>query len=156
MISAKQRQVALDYLADGLSAGAELVVGGQVPTDGELGAGFFMTPAVVAGVTNEMRIAREEIFGPVASVIAFDDEADAIAIANDSPFGLSGTLWTRDLGRAMRVSKALRTGILSVNSNSSAHTQSTFGGFKQSGLGRELGMGAMEHYSETRSIHYSI
>lgn len=151
MISAGQRQVSLDYLELGRDAGAEVVCGGQVPA----GTGFFLRPAVVAGVDNSMRIAREEIFGPVACVIPFDDEADAIAIANDSPFGLSGSLFTRDLARAIRVSKAIRTGILSVNSHSSAHTQSVFGGFKQSGMGRELGMGALEAYSETRSVFFS-
>jgi acyl-CoA reductase-like NAD-dependent aldehyde dehydrogenase len=156
LISARQRQTTLDYLGYGIEAGAEVVCGGEVPSDAALAGGFFITPAVVAAVDNQMRIAREEIFGPVAAVIPFDDEADAIAIANDSPFGLSGSLWTRDLGRAIRVSGALRTGILSVNSNSSAHTQSTFGGFKQSGLGRELGMGALEHYSETRSVHFGV
>jgi acyl-CoA reductase-like NAD-dependent aldehyde dehydrogenase len=155
LISAKQRQVSLDHLDSARAEGCEVVVGGVRPSDPALQDGFFLTPAVVAGVRNHHRLAREEVFGPVAAVIPFRDEDDAIAIANDSPFGLSGSLFTRDLGRALRVSAALRTGILSVNSNSSAHTQSTFGGFKLSGLGRELGMGALEHYSETRSIHFS-
>ena len=155
LISARQRQTALDYIRLGIEAGAELVAGGGPVADPTLSGGFFLRPAVLAGVDNSMRVAQEEIFGPVASVIAFDDEDDAIRIANDSPFGLSGSLWTRDLGRALRVSKAMRTGILSVNSNSSAHTQSTFGGFKKSGLGRELGLGALDHYTEMRSIHYS-
>ncbi len=101
------------------------------------------------------RVAREEVFGPVAAVIPFEDEADAIRIANDTPYGLSGSIWTRDGARALRVARALETGVLSVNSNSSVRVQTPFGGFKQSGFGRELGMQALDGYSEVKSVFIS-
>ena len=102
-----------------------------------------------------MRVAREEIFGPVACLIPFDGEADAIAQANDIAYGLSSYVWTRDLGRAIRVGTAIRTGVLSVNSNRSVRTEAPFGGYKRSGLGRELGMHALEHYTEVKNLFLS-
>ncbi|MBA2643382.1 MAG: aldehyde dehydrogenase [Actinobacteria bacterium] len=116
--------------------------------------GFWFPPTLVEA-TNEHRVAREEVFGPVAAVIPFEDEADAIHIANDTPYGLSGSIWTRDGARALRVARALETGVLSVNSNSSVRVQTPFGGFKQSGFGRELGMQALDGYSEVKSVFIS-
>jgi acyl-CoA reductase-like NAD-dependent aldehyde dehydrogenase len=155
LISPGQRQVSLDYLEIGTKEGAERVTGGEIPDAPSLAAGSYLTPAVLAHVDNGMRVAREEIFGPVASLIPFRDEEDAIRIANDGDYGLSGSLWTRDLGRALRVGKAVRTGVLSVNSNRSVRTEAPFGGYKRSGLGRELGMHAMQHYTEVKNLFLS-
>src|SRR5438552_470140 len=118
------------------------------------GRGYWF-PCTLVEATNDDRVAREEVFGPVAAVIPFSDEAEAIGIANDTPYGLSGSIWTRDGARALRVSRALETGVISVNSNSSVRVQTPFGGFKQSGLGRELGMQALDGYSEAKTVFYS-
>jgi aldehyde dehydrogenase (NAD+)/betaine-aldehyde dehydrogenase len=102
-----------------------------------------------------MTVAREEIFGPVVSVIAFETEEEAIRIANDTPYGLSGSLWTRDGARQLRVARALRTGAIGVNSNSSVFPQAPFGGYKQSGTGKELGMEGLVHNTELKSVFVS-
>jgi acyl-CoA reductase-like NAD-dependent aldehyde dehydrogenase len=147
LISAGQRESVAAYVADD----APVAIRGRAPD----GPGFWLAPTVLAPVSNRDRVAREEIFGPVACVIPFSDEAEAVAIANDTIYGLSGSIWTRDGARALRVARALETGVLSINSNNSVRVSTPFGGFKQSGLGRELGPYALEHYTECKTVYYA-
>src|SRR4026209_807299 len=134
LVSFKQRDRVKDYIGIGLGEGANLVVGGSQPDDPALAGGAYLMPAVFDGVSNDMRIAREEIFGPVVSIIPFDDEAEAIRLANATPYGLSGLIWSRDIGKALRTAKAVQSGNLSINSNSSVHVEAPFGGYKMSGI----------------------
>jgi acyl-CoA reductase-like NAD-dependent aldehyde dehydrogenase len=155
MISAGQRETSLEYLEIGQKEGARLVTGGEIPevTGGE--GGYYLRPAVLADVRNDARVAQEEIFGPVASVIPFDTEEEVVRLANETEYGLSGSIWTRDLGRAIRVAKAIRTGTISVNSSHSVHTEAPFGGYKRSGIGREMGMHAANLYTEVKNVYFS-
>jgi acyl-CoA reductase-like NAD-dependent aldehyde dehydrogenase len=147
LISAAQRETVASFLEDG----APLAFRGSAPE----GPGFWFAPTVLAPVSPDARAAREEIFGPIAAVIPFTDEAHAIALANDTIYGLSGSIWTRDGARALRVARAVQTGVLSINANTSVRVSTPFGGFKQSGYGRELGPHALEAYTETKTIFYS-
>ena len=156
LVSFKQRDRVRDYIEIGLGEGARLVVGGEAPDDPSLADGAYLMPAVFDGVSNDMRIAKEEIFGPVVSVIPFDTEAEAIRLANATPYGLSGSVWSRDIGKALRTAKGIQAGVLSVNSNSSVHTEAPFGGYKMSGIGRELGMSAIDMYTETKNIFIDL
>jgi betaine-aldehyde dehydrogenase len=156
LVSAKQRDKVKDYIEIGLGEGATLVVGGAAPDDPTLADGAYLMPTVFDGVDNDMRIAREEIFGPVVSVIPFDTEDEALRLANATPYGLSGSIWSRDIGKAMRAARALQSGVISINTNSSVHTEAPFGGYKMSGIGRELGMAALDLYTETKNIFIDI
>ncbi len=147
LISADQREKVSSYVGDG----APVAIRGSAPT----GPGYWFPPTVLSPVSNTDRAAREEIFGPVVAVIPFEDEADAIRIANDTIYGLSGSIWTSNAGRALRVARALETGTISINSNSSVRVTTPFGGFKQSGVGRELGPHALEHYTELKNVFLS-
>jgi len=154
LISNRQRERVCRYIDIGETEGAERLCGGGLP-GGPLAKGFYVTPAVFAGARPDMRIAREEIFGPVVAFLPFKDEEEAIRLANDSVYGLSGSLWTRDVGRVLRVSRAVQTGVLSVNSSSSVHLEAPFGGYKSSGLGRELGLKALDLYTEVKNVFVS-
>ena len=156
LVSLKQRERVVGYVEVGLEEGAELVVGGKAPDAAEFAAGAYYLPTVFDRATTSMRIVREEIFGPVVSIIPFDDEAEAVRLANDTPYGLSGSIWTRDLAKGIRVAKGVQAGVLSVNSNSSVHTEAPFGGYKMSGIGRELGMHAMELYTELKNVFVDL
>jgi acyl-CoA reductase-like NAD-dependent aldehyde dehydrogenase len=155
MISAGQRETSLEYLEIGQKEGARLVTGGDIPQVAGGEGGFYLRPAVLADVRNDTRVAQEEIFGPVACLIPFDTEEEAIRLANETEYGLSGSIWTRDLGRAIRVAKAIRTGVISVNSSHSVHTEAPFGGYKRSGIGREMGMHAVNLYTEVKNVYFS-
>lgn len=149
--SQQQLDKTLSYFEIGQSEGAELLAGGRRIDRPELAGGYFVEPTVYAGVSNQMRIAREEIFGPVAALIPFDGEEEAIEIANDTPFGLTAGLWTNDLGRAHRVSNRIEAGSVWVNTYRYVRWSLPYGGFKQSGWGRENGIDALDPYLETRT-----
>jgi betaine-aldehyde dehydrogenase len=155
MVSGGQRETVEGYIARGVEEGARIVEGGARPGDPALARGFYLRPTILDGCTNDMTVAREEIFGPVVSVITFRDEAEAIRLANDTPYGLSGSVWTRDGARQLRVARAMRTGCIGVNSNSSVFPQAPFGGYKQSGTGKELGMEGLVHNTELKSVFLS-
>src|SRR5918996_3982962 len=147
LISADQRETVASYVPEG----APVAIRGSAPD----GPGFWFPPTVLCPVDPGDRAVREEIFGPVAVVLPFRDEQEAVALANDTIYGLSGSVWTRDGAKALRVARGLETGVISVNSNTSVRVATPFGGFKQSGVGRELGPHALDHYTEVKTVYYA-
>ncbi|HSC21075.1 MAG TPA: aldehyde dehydrogenase family protein [Solirubrobacterales bacterium] len=147
LISAGQRETVASFVPED----APVAVRGSAPA----GPGYWFPPTVLAPVSNSDRAAAEEIFGPVACVIPFADEEEAVRLANETIYGLSGSVWTRDGARALRVARAIDTGVISINSNTSVRVSTPFGGFKQSGVGRELGPDALDHYTDVKNVYYA-
>jgi len=143
-----------DYVKSASTPRHRIALGGDRPR--ETGKGYYLNLTVVLGCEPSDRIWREEVFGPVVCIRPFDDEEQMLREVNDSPYGLSGSLWTNDLKRALRVARRVESGVLSVNSHSSVHVEAPFGGFKQSGVGRDLGMSAMEGYTELKNVYVAV
>jgi acyl-CoA reductase-like NAD-dependent aldehyde dehydrogenase len=152
LVSREQFDRVRGYFDVGLKDGAQLKTGGKRKGD----KGFFVEPTVFGAVNNTMRIAREEIFGPVAAVIPFKDEDDAVLQANDTQYGLAAAVWTRDVSRAHRVGRALKAGTVWVNTYMQVDPISPFGGYKQSGIGRELGVHSIDAYTQIKSMYVDL
>jgi len=148
MVSQGQRAHVERYIALAQSEGGRVLIGDSRPTR----KGWYLQPTIIDQLPSSARVCQEEIFGPVACVIPFDDEAEAVRLANDTPYGLSGSIWSRDIERALRVARDVESGVLSVNTNSSVFQEAPFGGFKQSGFGRDLGTEALRLYTEVKNV----
>jgi aldehyde dehydrogenase (NAD+) len=155
-ISQTQLDRILGYIQSGKDEGAKLLCGGERDTDGVKSRGYFMKPTVFADVTPEMKIAQEEIFGPVLSVMKFKDEEEAIAISNGTVYGLVSAVWTRDVQRAHRLARQIKAGVVWINTYNGFDSAAPFGGYKQSGFGREMGMHALESYTQVKSVWVAL
>ena len=149
LVSRGQRDSVERFVQDARAAGRSIVAGGDRPRS----PGCYLSPTILTGVETHDPCWREEIFGPVACVRPFDDEAELIREVNDSPYGLSGSIWTRDISRALRVARRIDSGVLSINCHNSVHVEAPFGGFKHSGMGRDLGLSALEACTELKNIY---
>jgi betaine-aldehyde dehydrogenase len=156
LVTEEHMQKVLDYIDIGKREGHRLIAGGTRATDGDLGRGWFVQPTIFADVDNRSRIGQEEIFGPVLAVTPFDTEDDAVRLANDTPYGLAGAVWTRDVFRGIRVLKQIRAGILWLNTYHPTYNEAPWGGYKQSGTGRELGPYGLDAYLETKQIKINL
>jgi acyl-CoA reductase-like NAD-dependent aldehyde dehydrogenase len=156
VISARQRDRVLGFLDSAKQSGAKIVLGGGAPPGDRFAKGYWIEPTILTEVTNDMDVAREEIFGPVLCVLRYSDEADAIRQANDSQYGLSGGVWSTDYEHALEVAAQLRAGTVWINNWHQIDPALPFGGYKQSGLGRELGPHALDEYTETKHVHIDL
>jgi betaine-aldehyde dehydrogenase len=149
LVSANQRAISEEFIDEATRHGRRVACGGNRPS----ARGYFLEPTVLLDVEPADRVWREEVFGPVVCIRPFEDEETMLREVNASPYGLSGSIWTNDLKRALRVARRVESGVLSINSHSSVHVEAPFGGFKQSGIGRDLGMAALEGYTELKNIY---
>ena len=156
LISASHFDRVMGYVTEAREQGARCILGGEKSTRDGLEAGYFLEPTILGNITNDMRIAQEEVFGPVMACLTFDDEEEAIRIANDTRYGLGAGLWTEDMRRAFRVSNRLQAGSVYVNSFRVVSYMSPFGGYKQSGIGRENGLEAIREYQQTKSVWFNL
>jgi aldehyde dehydrogenase (NAD+) len=153
LISRKQQERVLGYIEQGKKQGATIAVGGGAPKDAGLEKGFFVQPTVFTNVKNSMTIAREEIFGPVLSVIRYGSDDEAVTLANDSTYGLGGGVWSKDIARAKSIARRLRAGTVWINEWHLISEKAPFGGYKQSGIGREFGIEGLKEFMETKHLH---
>lgn len=156
VIDAAQRDRIVAYIDEARTAGATVVLGGEVLTGGMFDKGFWVAPTILTGVSNDMRIAREEVFGPVLVVIPYESDEDAVAIANDSDYGLSASIWTSDNARGLALADRIQAGSVWINDAHQINCRLPFGGFKQSGIGRELGPDALDVYTEVKTVHLDL